>query len=97
MYQRGYKFRHITLEDYVRHAVFDETGSGTSTNSNADNYFQAEKNAEKYIIENYYPLDFSTYVPLANFWDGVKRTGWLGIIHTYGALKKLLGKRSNLS
>lgn len=92
MYQRGYTFKHLTLEDYVRHAAFDETGSGTSANSRADNYFQAEKNAEKFITENYYPLQFSKYVQRASLWDTIKRTIWLSIIHTHGALKKLMKK-----
>ena len=92
MYQRGFRFRHITLEKYVQHAFFNETGSGTTSNSNADNYFQAEKNAEKYIVENYYPLNFSPYVARATFWDGIKRNIWLSIIFTYGNLKKLAGK-----
>jgi hypothetical protein len=92
MYQRGYTFQHLTLENYVRHAVFDETGSGTAANSRADNYFKSERNAEKYIVENYYPLNFSSYVARASAWDSLKRTGWLTLIHTYGALKKLAGK-----
>jgi len=86
------RFRHITLEDYVKHAAFDETGSGTSSNTNADNYFQAEKNAKEFIIKNYYPLIFSAYVPLASLWDKIKREAWLFTIHTYGNLKRLVGK-----
>ncbi|MFB9295641.1 hypothetical protein [Persicitalea jodogahamensis] len=92
MYQRGYTFQHLTLENYVQHAAFDETGSGTSSNSNSENYFLAEKNAEKFIKENYYPLNFSPYVRMATFWDSVKRDGWLTIIHAYGALKRVAGK-----
>lgn len=92
MYKLGYRFRHITLEDYVKHAAFDQTGSGTSSNTNADNYFRAEKNAEEFIIKNYYPLNFSAYVPLASLWDKIKREAWLFTIHTYGNLKRLVGK-----
>ncbi len=92
MYQRGYRFHHLTLETYARHAPFDETGSGTAANSNADNYFRAEKNAEKFIIENYYPLKFSRYVPMASTLDIVKRKGWSYAIETYSFLRKLAGK-----
>ena len=93
MFKRGYTFNHLTLEDYVRHAAFDETGSGTASNSSSDKYWAAEKNAEAYIIKNYYPLNFSAYVPLMTAYDGLKWKSWLAIIHSYGFIKKLLGKK----
>jgi hypothetical protein len=92
MYQRGYTFRHLTLEDYTRHAPFDATGSGTQSNSRSDTYFNAERNAEKYINENFAPIAFSSYVTRANLYDTIKRKIWLGIIHTHGAFKKIIGK-----
>ncbi|MEI7584737.1 hypothetical protein [Runella sp.] len=92
MYKRGYTFRHLTLEDYTRHAAFDTTGSGTKANSSSDIYWNAEKNAEKYIVDNFGPLNFSSYVNLATSYDAIKRKSWLGLIHTYGFAKKLVGK-----
>jgi hypothetical protein len=91
MYQLGYRFRHVRLEDYVRHAPFDATGSGTSAYTKSENYFISEKNAEQYITENFYPLNFTSYVPLATAYDALKRTAWLQLIHTYGFFKQLVG------
>jgi hypothetical protein len=92
MYKKGYTFKHLTLEDYTRHAPFDATGSGTAANSKADTYFQSEKNAEAFIIKTYGPLRFSSYVQWAYKYDILKRKSWLGLIHTYGLLKKIIGK-----
>jgi hypothetical protein len=92
MYKRGYTFRHLTLEDYTRHAAFDTTGSGTKANSSSETYWNAEKNAEKYIAENFGPIQFSPAMTLAYGYDIFKRKSWLGLIHTYGFLKKLIGK-----
>ncbi|WP_428660023.1 hypothetical protein [Runella sp.] len=92
MYKRGYTFRHLTLEDYTRHAAFDTTGSGTKANSSSATYWNAEQNAEKYIVENFGPIKFTSYVSLANSYDTFKRKAWLGIIHTFGLVKKVIGK-----
>lgn len=92
MYQRGYTFRHLRLEDYTRHAAFDMTGSGTKANSSSETYWNAEKNAEQYIIEKFGPFRFSYRVELNNTYDTLKRKAWLGLIHTYGFAKKLIGK-----
>lgn len=92
MYARGYKFRHLTLEDYCKHAPFDVTGSGTKANSRSDVYWAAEARAETYIKENFGPIRFTGYVSRANTIDTLKRKSWLGIIHTYGFLKKLIGR-----
>jgi len=92
MFSRGYTFRHLSLEDYVRHAAFDTTGSGTKANSSADTYWNAERNAEKYITENFGTLNFTPYVSLATAYDAFKRKSWLALIHTYGFVKKLIGK-----
>lgn len=92
MYQRGYTFRHLTLEDYTRHAAFDITGSGTKANSSSETYWNAERNAEKYIIEKFGPFRFSYRFDLNVAFDNLKRNSWLGLIHTVGFLKKLVGK-----
>ena len=83
----------MNLEDYTRHAAFDTTGSGTKANSSSETYWNAERNAEKFLIENYGPIRFSSYVPLANAYDTFKRKTWLGLIHTVGMAKKLAGKQ----
>lgn len=92
MYSRGYKFAHLTLEDYTRHAPFDDTGSGTKANTSSEIYWYAEKKAEEYIVENFGAINFSSYVSRANWMDKVKRKAWLGIIHTFGFAKKMIGK-----
>jgi len=92
MHKKGYTFHHLRLEDYTRHAAFDSTGSGTQANDSATIYFNAEKKAEEYIIANFGPIKFSSYVSTANYYDTLKRVSWLALIHTYGAMKKLIGK-----
>ncbi len=92
MYNRGYTFRHITLEDYATHSPFDGTGSGTTAYSKADLYWSSEQKASEYLAQNFGPFRFSATVYLRYAWDTAKRYGWLGLIHTYGLLKKLVGK-----
>lgn len=91
MYKLGYKFKHVALENYAKHAPFDTTGSGTKANDFSNVYWAAEKGAEAYLLHNFGPVKFSSYVKRANFIDAIKRNSWLGIIHTYGYVKKLLG------
>ena len=92
MFKRGYTFRHLTLEDYTRHAAFDTTGSGTKANSSSETYWNAERNAEKYINEKFGQIQFSSAVTISYYYDLFKRKSWLGLIHTYGFAKKLIGK-----
>lgn len=49
MYNRGYRFQHVPLEDYVRHAPFDDSGSGTLSYTRNEQYWKAEANARAYI------------------------------------------------
>jgi len=91
MYKRGYTFKHLTLEDYAKHAPFDNTGSGTKANDVSDVYFTAEKRAEEYLNQHYGQVRFTGYVTRANLIDSIKRNTWLGIIHTYGFAKRVLG------
>lgn len=91
MYKRGYTFKHLTLEDYAKHAPFDTTGSGTKANDVSDVYFTAEKRAEEYLNQHYGQVRFTGYVTRANLIDSIKRNTWLGIIHTYGFAKRVLG------
>lgn len=90
VYQKGYRFRHVPLEDYTKHAPFDSTSSGTQANDNRSLYARSEENAKEYIEKNYGPIRFSSYVSRANFMDSIKRKGWLYAIHTYGFLKGLV-------
>jgi hypothetical protein len=92
VYQKGYRFKHITLEDYTKHAPFDSTSSGTQANNNRNLYHQSEEGAKEYIEKNYGPIRFSSYVSRANFVDSVKRKAWLSVIHTYGYFKNLVKK-----
>lgn len=92
MFKRGYTFRHLTLEDYTRHAAFDTTGSGTKANSSSETYWNAERNAEKYINEKFGQIQFSLAVTTSYYYDLFKRKSWLALIHTYGFAKKLIGK-----
>ncbi|MCF0051622.1 hypothetical protein LXM25_16255 [Dyadobacter sp. LJ53] len=92
VYQKGYRFKHLRLEDYTRHAPFDSTSSGTQANDNRDLYLRSEANAREYIENNYGPIKFSGYVQFANSVDSIKRNAWLTIIHTYGYLKGLVKK-----
>lgn len=91
IYKRGYKFINIKLEDYAQHSPFDESKSGTKAKSHAETYWISERNAEKYINENFGPIQFSNYVKRAHNYDTFKRKAWLSIIHTYGFIKTLVG------
>lgn len=92
VYEKGYRFKHIHLEQYTKHAPFDSTSSGTQANDNRNLYARSEENAQEYIEKNYGPIKFSSYVSRANFIDTTKRKTWLSIIHTYGFFKRILGK-----
>ncbi|QRR01996.1 hypothetical protein [Dyadobacter sandarakinus] len=92
MYRKGYTFRHLHLENYTTHAPFDGTGSGTKANTSSDIYWNAERNAEKFIEENYGPIRFTGYVARATMLDKWKRNAWLTLIHGVGFAKRLIGK-----
>ncbi|WP_247232637.1 hypothetical protein [Telluribacter sp. SYSU D00476] len=92
MVKRGYKFKHMTLENYARHAPFESSGSGTSAYFKSDTYWQAEQRAKEYIEKTFGPLNFSAYVPVANTLDTLKRKSWLLLINTVGFAKKIVGK-----
>jgi hypothetical protein len=92
MYRKGYVFKHLCLEDYTRHAPFDGTGSGTQANTSRDIYENAERNAKAYIEQNFGQIRQTPYVGLANIFDAMKRNAWLGVIHTYGFVKRIFGK-----
>ncbi|MBP6387396.1 MAG: hypothetical protein KA313_09005 [Pseudarcicella sp.] len=90
MHHLGYIFKHITLEDYVQHAPFDLTKSGTEATFNSNKYLVSENNAKKYFEENYYTLNYSNQFYINKSIDTLKRTtkGFLiKIINTFLALK----------
>jgi hypothetical protein len=60
MVQRGYVFQNIVLEDYAKHAPFDETGSGTIANTRQEIYFGSEHKAKAYIEKHYYATELSS-------------------------------------
>jgi len=65
MVNQGHKFQHLVLEDYAKHSSFNPIGQGIMAYSNRDNYLLSEKNALKYLKENYgtdASIDFSTSV-----------------------------------
>lgn len=93
MYKKGYRFKHLTLEDYTRHAPFDDTGSGTKANTSSGIYWHAERKAEEYINEQFGPIRFSGYVQRANLADTIRRKTWMAVIHTFGFAKKLVGRK----
>ena len=90
VYKKGYRFQHVPLEEYTKHAPFDSTSSGTQANDNRSLYLRSEEKAREFIEENYGPINFSSYVSFANLVDSLKRKGWLSIIHTYGYFKGLI-------
>jgi hypothetical protein len=90
VYQKGYRFKHLPLEQYTTHAPFDSTSSGTQANDNYSLYMRSEQKAEEYIEQHYGAIKFSPYVTLANFADSAKRKAWLHLIHTYGYFKDLV-------
>ncbi len=92
MYKKGYVFQHLCLEDYARHAPFDGTGSGTQANTSRDIYEHSERNAKAYIEQHFGEIRETAYVGRANLCDSVKRELWLGIIHSYGFAKWVLGR-----
>lgn len=94
MFNRGYKFKHFVLEDYVKHAPFDDSGSGSIAYSKSDRYWKAERLAVDYINENYpKKADFGFPVWLNTQVDMIKRQGWLLLIHTYGLAQKVVSKK----
>jgi hypothetical protein len=54
MVNQGYKFKHLTLEDYATHAPFNEIGNGISAYGKAEIYWNSENLAKNYLMENYY-------------------------------------------
>jgi hypothetical protein len=92
VYQKGYRFRHVPLEEYTTHAAFDSTNSGTKANDNSNLYWVSEQNAQEYIEKNYGPIRSSPYVALASFADTVIRRSWLAVIHSYGFMKRIVKK-----
>ncbi len=92
MYKKGYTFQHITLEEYTTHASFDHTGSGTMAYSRGDLYWYAEQKAADYIKQTFGPFRFSAAMYANYAFDRLKHLSWLGLIHSYGLLKKLAGK-----
>jgi hypothetical protein len=92
MYNAGYIFEPIFLEEYVTHAPFDHTGSGTQSNSNLALYRKGEEGARQYIETRFGPIHFSSYVFRAHLFDRIKREAWLALIHSFGLLKDIRRK-----
>ncbi|MEZ0608656.1 hypothetical protein ACAW74_09080 [Fibrella sp. WM1] len=93
MIHRGFRFQHFVLEDYARHAPFDDSGSGSLAYSKSDRYWNAERLAIDYINTNYPKrAEFGATVQLNTTFDALRRKSWLAVVHTYGFLKKVIGK-----
>jgi hypothetical protein len=93
MFNRGYRFQHMVLEDYLTHAPFDDSGSGSSAYYKLERYHLSEQLAHDYINATYdKKADFGLGVQLKTRWDLVKRQAWLMTIHTVGFAKRLIGK-----
>lgn len=93
MFNRGHKFQHMVLEDYLTHAPFEESGGGTITYSNAERYWLSEKKAREYINATYpRKADFGFYVWFNTNLDAARRKAWLLTIHSVGLAKRLVGR-----
>lgn len=93
MFNRGFKFQHIVLEDYLTHAPFEESGSGSIAYDKVDRYWQAEERAKVYIDTNYpKKADFGFNVWLNTAWDNARREAWLLTIRSVGVAKRLVGR-----
>lgn len=93
MFNRGHKFQHMVLEDYLTHAPFEESGSGSIAYDKADRYWRSEQRAREYINANYpKKADFGFYVWFHKNWDTARRNAWLLTIHSVGFAKRLIGR-----
>lgn len=93
MFNQGYTFQHMVLEDYLTHAPFEESGSGTITYNNAERYWRSEKRAKEYIDATYpKKADFGFYVWFNINLDAARRKAWLLTIHSVGVAKRLVGR-----
>jgi hypothetical protein len=90
LFNRGYQFRHFVLEDYGRHAPFDESGSGSLAYSKSDWYWHAELLAAEYINTRYSRrARFGPGVALKTLLDEVRWKGRTLIATGVGTLKTL--------
>ncbi len=93
MVNDGYKFKHLSLEQYANHSPFNSVGQGIQAYSKFDNYKLSEQNALDYLIKNYdYLPVVSVRTHLKIMADDLKRKGWRIMARTYGYAKQLVGK-----
>ncbi|MBO0938228.1 hypothetical protein J2I47_16875 [Fibrella sp. HMF5335] len=93
MFNRGFRFQHIVLEEYLTHAAFDDSGSGSAAYGKAERYWLSEQHAREYIDATYpRKAKFGANVWLSTKWDYAKRNAWLMAIHTVGFAKRLVGR-----
>jgi hypothetical protein len=93
MFNRGFRFKHFVLEEYARHAPFDDTGSGSAAYSKADRYWNAERVATEYINATYLKkAEFGPGVALKTQLDAIRRGSWFILITAAGIVKKTIGR-----
>jgi hypothetical protein len=59
MVNQGFKFKHVTLEEFATHAPFNPVGNGISAYSRKDLYFQSEEKAKNHLKETFGIDEFS--------------------------------------
>jgi hypothetical protein len=93
MFHQGYQFKHFVLEKYVKHAPFDDSGSGSVAYSRQERYWAAEAQARQYLakLDGTEPT-ISPEVALQMRFDKSKRGAWWLLIHTVGWLRKQVGR-----
>lgn len=53
MFNQGFRFQHVRLEDYATHSPFNPVGQGIVAYSNKENYFISEDNALAYLKKHF--------------------------------------------
>ncbi len=87
MYRKGYVFQNILLEDYVKHAAFDHSGSGTESYSRSTTYWASEARAKAYIEKEWGELHFSWLGRLQAFRARLVRILFKGAGYVYRRLR----------
>jgi hypothetical protein len=92
MVNDGYEFKHLELEKYAIHSVFNEGGQGIEAYSKADNYARGEQRAKDYMEQNYFVIVPSMLCRINIIAETYKRKSWTMIAQVYGFFARLIDK-----